>query len=209
MQCYSLFRTGVAIAAIFMAAGIQGGYAQETRAREAKPLPARIAPSDYQAQAQAGSVTIAADFEGHGVPTPDGTFSAEGYVVAEVGIYGPAGARLNLSYKDFSLRVNGKKNALSAQTYESVYRSLKDPEWEPPFKAESSSSSKTGINTGGGGGGGAGDPPPPPAKMPLPLVLVMEQKVKMASIPEGRTRASHGRFDLLPIRREYQWHPFG
>jgi hypothetical protein len=193
MSSHFSFKTGAAVAAIFMAASCHGLYAQdapraETRPREAKPLTPRIAPTDYQSQAQAGTVTIAADFAAHGVPTPDGTFSVEGYIVVEAGLYGPPGARINLSYKDFSLKVNGKKNALPAQPYEAAFRSLKDPEWEPPIPAESTS--KTAINSGGsggrgGGGGGQGDPPPPPPKMPLPLVLAMEQKVKMASIPEG------------------------
>jgi hypothetical protein len=192
MPSHFSFRTGAAVAVIFLAANCHGLFAQEApraeaRPREAKPLQPRIAPTDYQSQAQAGTLTIAADFVAHGVPTPDGTFSVEGYVVVEAGLYGPPGARINLSYQDFSLRVNGKKNALPAQRYEAVFRTLKDPEWEPPIKAESTS--KTAINSGGsgggGGGGGQGDPPPPPPKMPLPLVLAMELKVKMASIPEG------------------------
>jgi hypothetical protein len=187
MQFFVRLGKGVAIAAMFMAAMGQAAYGQAAPRTEAQPLPPRAAPTDYQTHAQAGTVTVAADFAGHGVPTPDGTFSTEQYIVVEVGLYGPAGAKLNLSYQDFSLRVNGKKNPLAAQPYESVYGNLKDPEWEPPVQAESSQS-KTAINTGGGrggGGGGGGDAPPPPPKMPMKLVLAMEQKVKMASIPEG------------------------
>jgi hypothetical protein len=168
-------------------AGIAQGFAAqdapraEGRPREGRPLPPRVAPTDYQAHAQAGTATIAADFAGHGVPTPDGTFATESYIVVEVGIYGPPGAHLNLSYRDFSLRINGKKGALPAQPYELAFASLKDPDWEPPVRAESQS--KSGINTSGGGA--QSDAPPPPAKMPMPLVIAMEQKVKMASIPEG------------------------
>ena len=40
---------------------------------EGQGLPPRAAPSDYQAHAQAGAVTIAADFAGHSVATPEGS----------------------------------------------------------------------------------------------------------------------------------------
>jgi hypothetical protein len=182
MQPYLQFRTGVAIAAIFMAGIGRCAYAQDAPARP-QPLAPRVAPTEYQSHAQVGKVTIAADFAGHGVPTPDATFSTDSYVVVEVAFFGPEGARLNMSYKDFSLRVNGKKSMLAAQPYETVFHSLVDPEWAPPPAPEKSS---TGISGGGGGGRGqAGDPPPSPPKMPLKMTLAMEQKVKMASIPEG------------------------
>jgi hypothetical protein len=187
MQSYHQLRIGVAIAAIFMAGFGGAACAQEAPAR-AQPLPPRIAPTEYQAHAAVGKVTLAADFAGHGVPTPDGTFNTEGYIVVEVAFFGPDGERLNLSFKDFSLRVNGKKTPLAAQTYESVYHSLTDPSWEPPVQAEKSSGSTSiGSNSGSANSarGGMIDTPPAPPKMPMKLALIMEQKVKMASIPEG------------------------
>ena len=192
MPSYFRFKTGAGLAVIFLASFCQQAWSQtppprSDARREAKVLPPRVAPTEYQSIAKAGKVTIAADFAGHGVPTPDGTFANENYLVFEVGIYGEPGARLNLSYRDFSLRINGKKAPLASQSYEATFGSLKDPEWAPPTQAEPTS--KSGINTGGGGGGrgggGQSDAPPPPPKMPLPMVLAMEQKVKMASIPEG------------------------
>jgi hypothetical protein len=184
MQFYVGFRTGIVIAAVAAAVFCQGLAGQDTqkdaKSHEAKglPLPPRASPADYQAHAQAGAVTIAADFAGHGVPTPESVFSTEDYVVVEVGLYGPAGSHLNVSYKDFSLRINGKKSPLPAQPYEVVFHSLKDPEWEPP---PSEAKSKGGINTGGA----QGDSAPVVVKMPIGLVLAMEQKVQKASIPEG------------------------
>jgi hypothetical protein len=176
-------RSGVSAAAVLIALLCQGVSGQQApgkdaRGHEAKELPPRATPADYQAHAQVGTVTIAADFAGHGVPTPDSVFSTEDYLVVEVGVFGPPAARLNVSYKDFSLRLNGKKSPLAAQPYEVVFHSLKDPEWVPPVPAESKS--KTGINTGGGG-----DSAPAPVHMPIGLELAMEQKVKKASIPEG------------------------
>jgi hypothetical protein len=145
----------------------------------AKGLAPRPTSADYQTQAQAGTLTIAAEFAGHGVPTADGVFSTEEYVVVEVAMFGPSGTRLKLSYNDFSLRINGKKAALPAQPFELAFHSLKDPEWTSAVPAESKS--KTGINSGGGQGESA----PAPVKMPLNLTLAMEQKVRFASLPEG------------------------
>ena len=174
--------TGTAIAAALALALCQSVLAQgaaDAKRQDAKGLPPRATPADYQAAAKAGTVTLAADFAGHGVPTSDGVFSTEEYVVVEVGLFGPSAAHLNLSYKDFSLRINGKKAPLAAQLYEGVFRSLKDPEWVPPDAPESKS--KTGIGTGGA----QGDAPAAPVHMPIGLQLAMEQKVRKASIPEG------------------------
>jgi hypothetical protein len=182
MQFFLKSRTGVLIATVLTAVLCQSVAGQEAQnkevpSRDAKGLPPRATPADYQTHGQAGTVMVAADFAGHGVPTPESVFSTEEYIVVEVGLFGPAAARLNLSYKDFSLRINGKKASLPAQPYEAVFRSLKDPEWAPPVPQEKS---KSGI-----GGGGQGDSPPAPVHMPIGLELAMEQKVKRASIPEG------------------------
>src|SRR5690348_13551114 len=66
---------------------------------EAKGLPPRAAPADYQAQAQAGAVTIAAEFTAHSVPTAQGPLSTEDYVVVETALYGAPGARARLSFE--------------------------------------------------------------------------------------------------------------
>jgi hypothetical protein len=118
---------------------------------------------------------------GHSVPTPPATYSTDEYVIVEVGLFGPPDARLKLLGGDFSLRINGKKNAASTEHYELSFHSLKDPEWEPPEGQKS----KTSLNTGGGGAGGQNDAPPPPPKMPIELRRAMEQRVQKAALPEG------------------------
>jgi hypothetical protein len=149
----------------------------------AQGMPPRAAPSEYQAQEKAGTVTIAAEFMGHAVPTPEHTFSAEDYVVVEAALFGAAGAHTTLTRDDFSLRVNGKKNVLPSEPYELVFKSLKDPEWQPPAPPEESKSSKGGLSTGGGGQQDSAPPPPP--KMPFPLRRAMEQQVQKAAMLEG------------------------
>ena len=156
----------------------------ETQVKEIRGLPPRATPADYQAHAQAGDMTIAAEFVGHFVPTLQGNLSTEDYVVVETGMFGPPEAHIRLFLGDFSLRINGKKAALPAQPYGMVLKSLKDPDWEPPAAAESSSKSKTSVNTGGGGGGRDKDPPAP-VRIPVEVQRAMEQRIQKASLPEG------------------------
>jgi hypothetical protein len=176
--CFS-FTMVYPLAAFCSIALCGSAIAQEGQAKDAmKGLPPRTAPTDYHAQAKAGGFTFAADFDGHGVPAGESVFSTEDYIVVEIGIYGAPGSHLNLTYKDFSLRINGRKGLVSAQPYESVFHSLKDPDWIPP---DTGSKSKGSI----GGGDNSNEPPPAPVKMPMPMQLSMEQKVAKASLPEG------------------------
>src|SRR5579864_4383585 len=180
MRLFRALRTGVWI--ITLCLGVQGQNtpSKDAPINEEKGLPPRATPGDYEVHVQAGTVTVAAEFKGHFVPTPQGTYSTEDYVAVETGLFGPPGARIKLSIDDFSLRINGKKTSLSSQPYGLIFSSLKDPEWVPPDAPEAKS--KTSI---GGGGGGQNDPPPPPPKMPIELRRAMEQKVQKSVLPEG------------------------
>jgi len=154
-----------------------------------KGLPPRATPADYQAHVQAGTVTVAAEFTGHGVPTFEGPLSTEDYVAVETGLFGPPNARIRLSPGDFSLRINGKKKPLPSQPYGLVVGSVKDPEWNPPVTEEEkeAKSSKSSLKTGGGGQGDVVplSEPPPPVKIPIELQRAWAQRVQKASLPEG------------------------
>jgi hypothetical protein len=152
--------------------------AGEQDASESKGLPPRAAANEYLSQGQAGSVTIGAEFVGHSVPTREATYSSEDYIVVEAGLFGPA--RTKLAATDFSLRVNGKKTVLPNQPSELVFRSLKDPEWEPTKKEKSKGSLST-----GGGGGGDQDATPEVVHMPIELKRAMEANVRKSVMPEG------------------------
>jgi hypothetical protein len=156
---------------------------QETQIKEIRGLPPRATPADYQAQAKAGDMTIAAEFVGHFVPTLQGNLTTEDYVVVETGMFGPPEAHIKLFLGDFSLRINGKKTALPGQPYGMVIKSLKDPDWEPPAAAESSSKSKTNVSSGGGGG--QDKDPPAPVHIPIEVQRAMQQRIQKASLPEG------------------------
>jgi hypothetical protein len=176
MRLFTALRIGYLAASVSIA-----GFCLSAQTKEALGLPPRATPGDYQAQGKAGPVTIGAEFAGHSAPTLEGTYGTEDYVVVEVGLFGPANTPVKVSFEDFSLRVNGKKGALPAQSAESAFRSLKDPDWEPPASASKPSS---GISTGGGSGGGGGEAPAPP-RMPMDLRLKMEQRVRKASLLSG------------------------
>jgi hypothetical protein len=175
-----LLTAGLAASAVYLPAQ-EAAPAKDT---PAKGMPPRAAPSEYQAQAKAGTVTIAAEFMGHAVPTPEQTVASEDYVVVEAGLFGPPDAKITLARGDFSLRINGKKVASPSEPYELVFKSLKDPEWQPPDQPEESKKGGTGLTTGNGSGGGDKLPPLPP-KMPFPLRRAMEQHVQRAAMQEG------------------------
>ncbi len=187
MRVFSALRTGLLITGTFLAAiSMPAQEAGKEPPSTSRGMPPRAAPSDYQAQGKAGNVTIAAEFMGHAVPTPEQTLSADDYIVVEAGLFGPPGARTTLARSDFALRVNGKKTALPNEPYELVFKSLKDPEWQPPVEKDESKSSKGGITGGSNGGGGGGnEPPPPPPKMPFELRRAMELHVQKAVMEEG------------------------
>jgi hypothetical protein len=187
MRFFPALRIGALIAAVCLC--VQGQNPQSAPVKdapiEAKGMPPRATPADYQAQTQAGAVTLAAEFKGHSVPSPQGPLSTEDFVSVEIGLFGPPDAKVKISSDDFALRINGKKTPLSSQPYGLVIGSVKDPEWEPPVPAQSKS--KTGLSSGGGGGGEKPDAnsPPPVVHIPIEVQRAMALRVRKAALPEG------------------------
>lgn len=195
MQYSSALKFGIALAGTMTAtmwlraqtqepsgASKEAPTAKEAPAKEglvrAVGLPTRPAATDYQARVQVGTITIAAESHAHNIPTEElGPYTSEDFVAVEVALFGPPNAKLQLSPDDFSLRVNGKKNALMSQSYLMVWHSLKDPSWEPP---DNDVKSKTTFT-----GGPQGDSLPPVIHMPPEMRHAMEQRVQKASLPEG------------------------
>ena len=153
--------------------------------KETQGLPPRATPGDYQGHAQAGKITIAADFVGHFVPAGTGDpLTTEDYITVEVALFGEAGAKLQLSPLQFSLRVNGKKNTLESVPFLIVTKNVKDPDYDPP-ELKKQKESKGGISTGGGGGGQDQGNLPPVIHIPIELQRAMADKVKRATLAEG------------------------
>jgi len=133
----------------------------------------------------------------HAVPTPQGEFSTEDYVVVETGFFGAPGEKARLNIQDFSIRINGKK-AVPSEPFGLVLSNLKDPSWQPPEPPKAKSS---GLQTSGDGSN-PGDPPPPPPKMPLPLVHIMQVRVEKASLPEGDRTLPEAGLLFFPCRTQ-------
>lgn len=153
--------------------------ASETQAAE-KGMPPRATPEEYPSQAKTGDFTIAAEFDGHSVPRPDGPLSTEDYVVVEAAIFGPKDSHIRLSVGDFSLRINGKKNALPGQPYGFVTHSLKDPSWVAPEEA-GGKKSKSGLSTGQKDN----DSLPVVIHIPIEMQRAMAAHVRKSSMPQG------------------------
>jgi hypothetical protein len=186
MRFFSAVRIGAVSAVLSVSALAQtprppAPTASELKSSEAKGIPPRATPADYQTHATAGTVTIAAEFMGHAVPTPEQTLSSEDYVVVETGFFGPAEARLNLSSADFALRINGKKSPTPSAAFELVAQSVKDPEWQPPEQPEAKS--KGGLSTGGRGKDD--NSMPVVIHVPIELRRAMALRVQKASLPQG------------------------
>ena len=144
-------------------------------------MPPRATPADYQAHTQAGALTVAAEFMRHSVPTPEATYNTEDYIVVEAALFGSPQAKTRLSIGDFSLRVNGKKAPLPSQPYGITFKSLKDPEWEPPIKPDTKS--KPTLDQGGSQANSNSFPTI--VRMPIELKRTMQQRVQKASMAEG------------------------
>jgi hypothetical protein len=182
MQLSYVFRSGALFSAICLCLQAQSPQSA-AGPNETKGMPPRATPADYQAHTQVGAIAIAAEFTGHSVPSVQGPLTAEDFVVVEVGLFGSPGARVLISATDFTLRINGKKFPLPSQPFGLVAGNVKDPEWEPPAKAEAKT--KTSVN--GGGEGEKSDPnaPPEPVKIPIGVLRAMAQRVQKAALPEG------------------------
>ena len=194
------------IIAVLSAAICLYGQEQSTPATaapvEAKGMPPRATPADYQAQAQAGTVIVAAEFAGHSVPTMQGPLSTEDFVVVETGFFGPPDARIKLSAGDFSLRINGKKTPLPSLPYGMVLSSLKDPEWSPPEAAKSKS--KGGLSTGGNGDQSDSNAPPHRGQDPHRGTARDGTARSKSHAPGRRPGPFPGRTHLLPVPRRRQ-----
>jgi hypothetical protein len=160
--------------------------AQAPAARVAKGIPPRATPGEYLSRAQAGTTTIAAEFDRHEVPTPESILTTEDYVCVEVALFGPAGARLVVSSSDFSLRINGKKGALPAEQFAAVFRNLRDPSYQPPELAAAKANKSSGLNAGGGDSSQSDlGSTPPPVHIPPEMERAMQLRVQNAALPEG------------------------
>lgn len=87
-------------------------------------------PADYPAHAMLGTTSIGAEYLVHSIPAGNQTLLASEYLVFEVAVFPPRDGVVEISSATFTLRLNGKKQALSAVAPGFVAASLKYPDWE-------------------------------------------------------------------------------
>ncbi len=117
-------RTVILLVAAAGALAGQGGTLPKTRAE------------DYPVHGAAGKLGIGADYTVHSFSGRGRMFVAEAYLVVEVALYGPRGEEAMVSGSRWSLRVNGKKQALAPQPPQFVAASFKYPDWERTRRLE-------------------------------------------------------------------------
>jgi len=157
--------------------------------KEAPVLQPRSGPGEYQAHGDAGSVTVAADYMGHSVPTPEEIYNTEDYVVVEAALFSSSGERLKISPNNFSLRINGKKD-LPSLSYLVIVKSTKDPAWEPTASEKKEHETSISSSNNGGRSGSILNNPSavnstPTLHIPPEVRHQMELRIQKASLAEG------------------------
>lgn len=87
-------------------------------------------PEDYPAEVKSAGLTIAAEYLLHTAANARQSFVVPDYLVVEVAVYPAKGQRVVVSNGLFTLRINGKKQELSAQAPGMVAAALKYADWE-------------------------------------------------------------------------------
>jgi hypothetical protein len=124
----------------------------------AQGTPPKTKPADYPVHVELGTVTLAAEYLVHSVPTPRGNLIAADYLVVEAAFFGPSFSRLKMSPDNFTLRINGKGEPLSTESPGMVARSIQYPGARSHLEAAGS--------VGIGDGTVSVGPRPPPTQFP-------------------------------------------
>jgi hypothetical protein len=206
MRLSPSLRIGALAAAICLC--IQGQNTQSKDAQiEAKGMPPRPSPAEYQAHGQAGAVTIGAEFTGRSVPTVQGPLATEDYVAIEIGVLRPARARAPRYPPPTFHSASTGRSPCPASRSGLVVESVKDPEWAPPEPVVPKQ--KTVLNSGESSAPPADSKnPPPPPKVPIEIQRGWAQRVQRVALPEGDRPPASGRTDFLPVPRQDRAHRF-
>lgn len=105
--------------------------------------------TDWPSHATTPKAAIGAEYMVRSVMHPDGNVIVRDYLIVEIAIYPAAREEFLLSHQHFTLRINGKKNAIFPQTPGMVAASLKYDDWEMrPNVIASGGSGNTGVILG-------------------------------------------------------------
>jgi hypothetical protein len=144
----------------------------------------RAAAHDYRARTPVGKYELGAEFKGHVIPTPELALQTENYIALEVGLFGPADSRLVISREDFTLKINDKK-AVPAQSFVTLYDSIKDPLYETPEQIADKKARNSDEDKGENKGEFGSDRNPRFHPIPFAVRRDWEQRLAKSSLPEG------------------------
>ena len=113
--------------------------------------------SEFPVHAALNDADAAADFMVRLISYGRESFITDNFLVVEVAIFPHTGKVYDVRTNQFSLRVNGKKEALFAQSPGMVIASVKYPDWQ---------TQPGGVGDIGAGGGGVGIGQPAPERFP-------------------------------------------
>ena len=157
----------------------------------AQGTPPKTSAADYTVHTQLGTVTIAAEYLVHSIPTAKGNLIAADYLVVDVAFFGPSFSRLKMSPDNFTLRINGRGDPLSTEAEGMVAQSVKNPGSRSHLEAAGS--------VGMGDGTVSVGPRPPSSRFPgdgnertaAPTLKTIEDentidyRLQSAMLPEG------------------------
>jgi hypothetical protein len=160
----------------------------------------RSSPAEYPAHTDLKGITIAAENLGHSITSDYGAYVAREFLVIEVAVFSADKWRLSFSAGNFSLRINGNKVPLLAQSPGLVAGTIKYEDWSQGTRITGSAGDgDTGVIVGGprpterfpGDPNGRSRMPRPPSvdtndpNVPQRQDLPVDEAVQRSSLPEG------------------------
>jgi len=118
---------------VFLAA-VLGAHAQSAPKPSIYPegTQTKSSAGEYPVHATSGSLSIGAEYVVHSFGSGEEMYLAENYLVVEVALFPPKGQGITPEPARFTLRVNGKKAVLYAQSPQMVASNLNHRDWNAP-----------------------------------------------------------------------------
>lgn len=100
--------------------------------------PPKLRPQDYCAHAALPTLTLAADYLARTLPGRSASFHSPDYLVVDIAVFPRSKQTVKLAASHFSVKLNGKKQPVYAQTPGMVAASMKYPDWRqrPRFEGQ-------------------------------------------------------------------------
>ena len=162
------------------------------------PLLARDKAADYPAHATVSGLDIGAEYLLHSIPTEQGSYVANDYLVVDVGIFPSTRESIKVSSSQFKLVINHGKFQLPADSAGAVAASIKYPDWEQR-RTVTAQAGPVIVGAPPAVGRFPGDPTqrppitPPPPEQPDPSgtekapAKTVEEMIALAALPEWPT----------------------